>query len=105
MPPALPSAEASPCAAPRLAFDAAVGLALQEMERLGLAATHHFAGLYAAPDAHTEGADFAATLVRRDGKRRGDGARLKLLIACDGRISVCPFARRCARPCRAASRC
>ena len=81
----------------------AVEIAVREIERRGLGNTHQLAGFYAAPDAHSEGADFAATLVPRDETRRVRG-RLKLLIQCDGRVSVCPFARRCARSCKVASR-
>jgi hypothetical protein len=88
----------------RIGFGEAVAIASREAERLGLALTHELAGFYAAPDAHAEGADFAATLVRRD-RPRGRGGRLKMLIACDGQVTVCPFARRCARPCQTASRC
>ena len=96
------SAVSSNCSSkgPYLAFNDAVEIAVREIERLGLAVTYQFAGFYAAPDARTEGADFAATLVSRT-QARGPGARMRLLIACDGRVSVCPLARSCVRVCKA----
>jgi hypothetical protein len=80
-----------------------MAIAIQEMKRLGLQESHRFGAFYASPDLHTDGADFAATVIpRKDGK--GSDPRFKLLIQCDGRVSVCPFARRCPRPCKVASR-
>ena len=92
---------------PPLGLDDAMALAVQEMKRLGLGESHRVRAFYAAPDLHAEGADFAATVVPREGRKSGeakDSARFKLLIQCDGRVSVCPFARRCPRPCKVASR-
>jgi hypothetical protein len=93
----------------RLSFDDALEIATREMHRLGMAETHLLSGLYAAPDAHAEGADFAATLHPRRGQKSPgkevNTGRLKLLIDCHGSVAVCPFARRCASPCSAPSRC
>lgn len=85
-----------------------MALAVREMQRLGIDESHRVGAFYASPDLHTEGADFAATIVpRKDGKgheSRDNALKLKLLIQCDGRVSVCPFAKRCARPCKVPSR-
>jgi hypothetical protein len=90
-----------------LGLDDAMALAVREMKRLGLVESHKVRAFYAAPDLHTEGADFAATLVPRSSCKASDtkdgSNRFKLLIQCDGRVSVCPFAKRCSRSCKAAS--
>jgi hypothetical protein len=97
-----------PASVIRLGLDGAMALAAKEMKRLGLDGSHRVGAFYAAPDLHTEGADFAATVIpRKDGSReqsKTGGARLKLLIQCDGSVSVCPFAKRCGRPCKVGSR-
>jgi hypothetical protein len=80
-----------------------VTLAVREIKRLGLGESHRVRAIYAAPDLHAEGADFAATVVPKNDRNAGE-ARFKLLIQCDGRVSVCPFAKRCSRPCKVASR-
>jgi len=85
-----------------LGLNDAIRLAVNEVKKLGLDLSHRVGALYAAPDLHTEGAAFAATVVPRD--ENGAAERFKLLIACDGRVSVCPFAKRCARPCKVPSR-
>lgn len=85
-----------------------MALAAQEMKRLGLQESHRVGAFYAAPDLHAEGADFAATVVPRKDRKtsapKEASARFKLLIQCDGRVSVCPFAKRCPRACKVASR-
>jgi hypothetical protein len=85
-----------------------MALAVREMKRLGIGESHRVGAFYASPDLRTEGADFAATLVPRKDRKvsepRDNAMKLKLLIQCDGRVSVCPFAKRCARPCKIASR-
>jgi hypothetical protein len=85
-----------------------MALAAKEMRRLGLDDSHRVGAFYAAPDLHAEGADFAATVIpRKDNsreQRKTAAARFKLLIQCDGRVSVCPFAKRCGRPCKVGSR-
>jgi hypothetical protein len=107
--PTAPSSLSLSNAPARLNFNDALEIAAREIERLGMAETHQLSALYAAPDAHAEGADFAATLhprrPRNPAAQETNAGRLKLLIDCNGTVSVCPFARRCARPCRAASRC
>lgn len=104
----LPVSAPRPTSSAPLGLDDAMALAVQEMKRLGLDESHRVAAFYAAPDLHTEGADFAATLVPRKDRKSSDpkeaAARFKLLIQCDGRVSVCPFAKRCPRPCKVASR-
>src|SRR5262245_13344198 len=91
-----------------LGLDDAMALAVQEMKRLGLGESHKLRAFYAAPDLHAEGADFAATLVPRVSRKSSDTkeatSKIKLLIQCDGRVSICPFAKRCARPCKVGSR-
>lgn len=104
-----PESEILPAAPPALlGLDGAMALAVQEMKRLGLTESHRVRAFYAAPDLHTEGADFAATVVPRKAQRASETKegtkKFKLLIQCDGRVSVCPFAKRCPRPCKVASR-
>ena len=85
-----------------LGLNDAIGLAIEEVKKLGLELSHRVGAVYAAPDLHTQGAAFAATVVPR--KESGNPERFKLLIECDGRVSVCPFAKGCLRPCQIASR-
>jgi len=88
-------------------LDDAMTLAAREIKRLGIDETHRVGAIYAAPDLHAEGANFAATLVPRKDCKNDESwkaaTKLKLLIQCDGRISVCPFAKRCTRPCNVSS--
>src|SRR4029434_1070377 len=91
-----------------LGWDDAMALAVQEMKRLGLGESHRVGAFYAAPDLHAERADFAATVIPRKDRKAGEpkeaAGRVKLLIQCDGKVSVCPFAKRCPRSCKVASR-
>jgi hypothetical protein len=85
-----------------------MALVTQEMKRLGLDESHRVRAFYAAPDLHTEGADFAATVIPKKNTQgeppSATGTRFKLLIQCDGKVSVCPFAKRCARACKVPSK-
>lgn len=81
------------CLAPAslpISFDDAMTLAIREMQRRGLAETHHVAALHGTPDATAEGAMFAATIFPHANAPRwcDRRTRLKFLIERDGRVSV-----------------
>ncbi|MDB6174580.1 MAG: hypothetical protein JWL59_3891 [Chthoniobacteraceae bacterium] len=75
-----------------LSFNDAIEIARHEIERRGLASTHHAAALYAGEDKHTEGAAFAVIIrPRMDAPaklKRTAASKLKLLIQEDGRTSL-----------------